>query len=168
MAPVDDVIEDLDDALKCFTNSIGSADAERRTLRTALACIYELRVYREGDGPMKEAYHSRAALSDNGRITEGLVWLRGKSTHFLMRVKEPEVQVFYPGPNAFPGKDTFPDGNVVWRPAGDIASPPPSNKQNATEVNRRKYYEEHAEGQPVLEGLHHARDFLVNDPGPIL
>ena len=34
MSPVDDVIADLDDAITNFTQSSGSADAERGTVRT--------------------------------------------------------------------------------------------------------------------------------------
>jgi hypothetical protein len=77
MSPVDDVIVDLDAALDRLASAIGNDDVEtRRALRESLACLYELRVYRAGTSrDEKTGYHNRAALSQAGNRTEGIVWL---------------------------------------------------------------------------------------------
>ena len=165
MSPVEDVIADIDFGIDRYTEVIGDTDAERRNLRTALACIYELRAYREDKGELQIAYHLRAKSSSSGRITDGIVWVRGKMTHRLTQARNPGAQPLLPGPRTLTGEYTFPGSNIVWRPATDIMS---TTGGNDTEVERRGFYENYVAGQPVLEGLHAAREFLVNDPGPTL
>jgi len=141
--------------------------AERRALRNALACIYELRAHREGPwgSEEKKAYYPRAKASRDGLVTEGIVWVRGKMTHRLTEARSPSAQPLLPGPNTFLGEHTFPGSNIVWRPSTEITS---QTGGSDTEVERRGFYEDYVAGQPVLEGLHAAREFLVNDPGPTL
>lgn len=163
---VEDVIEDLQVAIADFAAVIAEPDASRRrTLRTVLACLYELRVYREGVGGLKSAYYSRAGASDEGKVTEGLIWLRGKKTHFLVHDLEPHRAVLYPGENVYPSEDLYPGSNLVWLPATEVSSVPLS-KHAAGDLRRRVLYDECVADQPVLAVLRTAARFLVHDPGP--
>jgi hypothetical protein len=91
MSPVDDVIVDLDAALDRLASAIGTEDVEtRRALRGSLACLYELRVYRAGTSrDEKTANHNRAALSQAGNRTEGIVWLRRRKITISLRSSLP-------------------------------------------------------------------------------
>src|SRR5664279_791435 len=137
MTPIDDVIGDLDDAIENFTRALGGTDAQRRTLRVALACIYELRVHREGTGEERTAYHLRAEKTKNGLITEGLVFLRGKATHFVTKVLDPAKQPLLPRGKTLPGKHTFVGSNVVWRPCADLG---PLTGTSPKETKRLQLY----------------------------
>ena len=162
MSPVDDVIVDLDAALDRLASAIGTDDVEtRRALRESLACLYELRVYRQGTSHEKIAYYNRAALSQAGNRTEGIVWLRGRKTHDLIAQLAPAIETLYPSNRTFPGEYTYPGANLTW---AAISSLPPV--RGRIEVARQLLYKDLVQGQPVLEGLHAARDFLSNDPGP--
>jgi hypothetical protein len=164
MSAVDDVIVDLDAALYRLSSAIGTDEVEtRRALRESLACLYELRVYREGNSHQERtAYRERAASSHGGKHAEGIVWLRGKKTHELLAKIAPTIVGLYPSEHTFPGQYTYPRTNLTWAPAramplvtGDV------------EVARRRLYEDLVQGQPVLEGLQAARTFLACDPGPM-
>ena len=109
MSPVDDVVADLDAALDRLASAIGTDDVEtRRALRESLACLYELRVYRQGTSHEKIAYYNRAALSQAGNRTEGIVWLRGRKTHDLIAQLAPAIETLYPSNRTFPGEYTYP------------------------------------------------------------
>ena len=163
MSPVDDVVADLDAALDRLASAIGSDDVEtRRALRESLACLYELRVYREGNSDdEKTAYRERAALSQAGKRTEGIVWLRGKKTHGLMAQIAPAIETLYPSDGTCPGEYTYPGANLTWAATSSLTP-----VRGTKEVARQLLYEDLVQGQPVLEGLHAARDFLSDDPGP--
>ena len=163
MSPVDDVVADLDAALDRLASAIGTDDVEtRRALRESLVCLYELRVYREGTSPdEKTAYHDRAALSQAGNRTEGIVWLRGRKTHDLIAQLAPAIETLYPSDHTFPGEYTAPGANLTWAATSSLTP-----VRRAREMARQLLYEDSVQGQPVLEGLHAARDFLSNDPGP--
>lgn len=165
MTAEDDVIADVDFAIDRFTDAIGDADAERRALRNALAVIYELRAYREDSGGLRTAYHMRAKASNTGRITEGIVWVRGKMTHRLTEARSPSAQPLLPGLSTHTGEYTLPGSNIVWRPSVEVTSQMGGDR---TEAERRGFYDAYVAGQPVREGLHSARKFLVNDPGPTI
>jgi hypothetical protein len=115
MSPVDDVIVDLDAALDRLASAIGTDDVEtRRALRESLARLYELRVYRAGTSrDEKTAYHNRAALSQAGNRTEGIVWLRGRKTHDLIAQLAPAIETLYPSNRTFPGEYTYPGANLT-------------------------------------------------------
>ena len=162
MCPVDDVTVDLDAALDRLASAIGNDEETRRALRESLACLYELRVYRAGTSrDEKTGYHNRAALSQAGNRTEGIVWLRGKKTHDLIAQIAPAIEPLYPSNRTFPGQYTYPGANLTW--AATSSLPP---VRGTREVARQRLYEDLVQGQPVLESLHAARDFLSNDPGP--
>jgi hypothetical protein len=105
IAAVDDLIADLDAAIDRLARAIGQdAVEQRRALREALACLYELRAYREGRrGPERDAYHARAKSFEAGKTTEGMVWLRGKMVHRLTENVAPEEQDLYPPRRPFRG-----------------------------------------------------------------
>ena len=162
MSPVDDVIVDLDAALDRLASAIGTDDVEtRRALRESLACPYELRVYRQGTSHEKIAYYNRAALSQAGNRTEGIVCLRGKKTHDLIAQLAPAIETLYPSNRTFPGEYTYPGANLTW--AATSSLPPVRGR---IQVARQLLNKDLVQGPPVLEGLHAARDFLSNDPGP--
>jgi hypothetical protein len=167
MTAIDDVIADLDAAIDRLTRAIGQDDVEqRRALREALASLYELRAYREGKGADLKAYHARAGNSVAGKTTEGIVWLRGKMVHLLTKNVAPEEQCRNPSAQTFPGEHSYPGRNLIWIEAKAIAKPTGDSKIDNTERERRGLYEQWVVAQPVLEGLHAARDFLVSDTGP--
>lgn len=169
MSPVDDVVADLNAALDRLESAIGTDEVEtRRALRESLACLYELRVYCKGTSDEETAYYKRAADSQAGKRTEGIVWLRGKKTHGLMAQIAPAIEPLYPSDRTFPGQHTFPGANLTWAATSSLtpatSSLPPARR--AKKVDLHRLYEDLVQGQPVLEGLHAARDFLFNDHGP--
>ena len=165
MTAVEDVISDLDAALERITAAAIRDDAERRrALREVLACIYELRAYREGPRRTLErvAYHQRARATTDGLITEGIVWLRGNIVHLLVYDVVPKVRPLNPDPLTFPGEHTYPGSNLMWRRSAEVAVP----SGGANDDDRRELYDGHVAGRIVLECLHSAYGFLVADPGP--
>lgn len=161
MAPVNDVLADFDAAFEDLL-AADSAELRRRSLRSALACLYELRAFREGGPPSPEAgaYYRRAASSTSGQITEGISWLRGLMTHTLTHDVSPESPL-YPSERLFPSRYLFPGTNLCWRMASELPTTS-FNRQGAS------FYDTQVAGLPVLPTLHLARGFLDADPGPTM
>ena len=125
----------IKDSKAAFNRLLQARDVdERRALRDVLENLYSLRCYREGDTKAtKSAYRQRAAACRSGRMTEGVIFLRGEMIHKLTKRYSPEK----PDPLSLKVDDS-----------------------------RYRAYESDVAGQPVLETLHTAIEFLENDLGP--
>lgn len=160
-----ETIEDLDAAIERVHRAPDDDAVQiRRALREALACLYELREYRAGASrAQRQAYYARAESDPKGRVTEGVMFVRAKESHALGYDSQPEERGLYPGADTFPGEHTYPGSNLVWLAADELHNPPPADPRDK---ETRAAYESHVAGQPVLESLHAARDFLADDSGP--
>ncbi len=143
------------------------ADEQRRALRNVLEILYSLRCHREEHThPSPSAYRSRASVCHGGRVTEGIILLRGQMMHKVTKRFDPEKRGLYPGPKTYPGKCTFPGSNLTWLHPQEMPDRMPPEVVNDV---RYGAYVADVSGRPVLETLQIAKDFLVNDPvlGPL-
>jgi hypothetical protein len=152
-----DLVSDFDAAIDRLRDAPAASDEQRRGLREALACLYELRVYRERTFTGGEAYWDRADRYDAGKVTEGIVGLRGEMVHKLVRA-ESEMRPLYPSEDLRPSDYLYPGENLTWVPPDEMDPPP----QWRSGDRRSTYYETVVAGQPVLPTLDVARHFLVD------
>jgi hypothetical protein len=104
-----DLSGDLNAAFQRLLNSGSVPDEERRALRDALACLYELREHRIQSA---SDYFDSTKTSRAGRVTEGIVWLRGRKTHAASARPEPRGVPLYPGDSVYPSEFLFPGANL--------------------------------------------------------
>jgi hypothetical protein len=164
VAAVDVAFADFDAEFANLVSAKGP-DAHRRSLRSVLACLYEVRAFREGNTKSENtAYHGRAASSIDGQITEGISWLRGLMTHSLTPNVAPDSPL-HPSDRLFPSPYLYPGTNPCWRPLCELTA---AHVQRASALNPQgaALYVSHVGNQPVLPTLHVAREFLGRDPGP--
>jgi hypothetical protein len=116
--------------------------------------------YREGATDAdKKTYRDKAAKSRQGRITEGIIALRGGMTHELVKHVPPEARPLYLGNNLYPSPNLFPGKNLTWLLPGEM--PNPLTKRFPRDP-RPSYYANDVAGRPVLTTLEVARHFLVD------
>jgi len=166
VSPLTDLVDDFDVEFDRLRQA-QDADEQRRALRSALETLYSLRVHREGDTQAaKTAYRSHASACQGGRVTEGMILLRGQMMHRVTKRYAPEMKPLYPGPRTFPGNFTYTGENLMWLAPAEMHDQLPLGV-----VNDPRYpaYVADVAGLPVLETLQIAREFLVNDPvlGPL-
>ena len=160
MNAVADTISDLDAALELLATA-HDATSRRNGVRTVLACLYELREYRRGAGLARDAYAQRADSTPAGRISESLIFLRGKATHLSFKNFAPDVRGTFPG-RAYPGEAT-PGQTYIWLRLDELDEPfvvPPRDRKFASD------YTDLVADHAVVRILRTARDFLAMDPGP--
>lgn len=146
-------------------NSARSTDNIRRILRTTLACLYEIRAYREGEGSAeRKGYHDRILRSETtgGGVTEGIAWARGKMVHRLVHGLTPEHRPLYPREDLYPSNHLSPGENLTWLLPDAIGA----FSGVGSGAQRRHHYEVYVAGKEVLPSLDVALRYLVNDPGP--
>lgn len=163
---VDDTIADLDAALLQLEKAIDDRDeAEiRRSLRSCLACLYEIRCYRNGaDGsPEQGAYRVRAKRADGGKIAEAAVLLRGRLTHDVVEWSSsaPAVRHLFPAEDVYPSEHLLLGDRLRWARIEWRASDP------GAKDGRQEAYNTLLNHNDVPSTLRAARDYLVADPGP--
>lgn len=154
------LIDDIDAAIERVRRA-ATPEEMRRAVKNALDELYSLRTHREGSTkPLNKAYYRRAEVVRAGQVAEGLSLVRGTKAHDALKDVDPCVQLLYPGGNLFPGENTFPGPQLVWLKPEDMVDPLSDSQP------RRAFYEDVVAGQPVMETLLEARDFLASDPGP--
>jgi hypothetical protein len=169
VAGLTDVINDCKAAFDRLLRA-QDADEQRRALHDALENLYALRCYREGETKAsRTAYWQRAGACRSGRVTEGVILLRGEMMHNITKWHAPQgpaprKKPLYPGPNTYPGNFTFPGSNLTWLHPTEMRDP---LSPKVLGDSRYPAYMADVAGRPVLETLHTAREFLVNDPGPL-
>jgi hypothetical protein len=153
-----DLVSDFDVAVDRLRRAAPADSTEqRRALRDALACLYELREYRENVSGGKQGYWTTAASCEEGQVTEGIVCLRGKMVHELIRA-EPQIRPLAPSNNLYPSDDLAPGANLTWLQPGEMANPP---QPRSSRDPGPTYYANVVAGRPVLPTLAMARRFLV-------
>jgi len=124
-----------------------------------------MREFRQGRpvGSTKEhrtAYAQRVDACGGGKVTQGVVFLRGVLTHHLVKQVEPVPTPLYPP--FYPGPDTFPGANFTWLTTDVLlAIHPDVPKQQVAQFEHGR---SHVAGQMMLPTLRQAIDFLLNDP----
>jgi hypothetical protein len=141
---------------------VQGVDEQRRALRSILETLYSLRCHRlDNTQPVPLAYYNRAQACQGGRVTEGIVLIRGQLIHKVTKRHAPEEKDLHPGEDTYPGDFTYPGANLTWLSPTEMRDPlPPDVVGNV----RYSAYVADVAGRPVLETLQIARDFLVNDP----
>ena len=164
MSGLGDLVDDFDAEFDRLLHA-RDTDEQRRALRSVLETLYSLRAHREG-GAAKAAYRSRASSCHDGRMTEGIVQMRGQLIHNVVRQYSPEERPLLPEPATYTGNYTFPGSNLVWLHPTERKDPLP---HDVLADPRYPFYASTVASQPVLETLQVAREFLVNDPvlGPL-
>ena len=151
-----EVVEDLDAALARFDDA-DSARSHRCTLREALAHLHVLREYRRSPAP--GTYFALVDSDPAGRLTEGVVYIRGKLAHNVVAERMgPEYQGAYFSPEVFDMR-YFSCGILVWRDDPTVTASP--DRESERQRISRERYRDLVAGQPVRETLATARDYLV-------
>lgn len=166
MSALSDLVDDFDAEFDRLLHA-QTADEQRRALRSVLETLYSLRCHREDNTrPARSAYRTRASACHGGRVTEGIVLLRGQLIHKIVKRHAPEMRPLYPGPKTFPGRYTFPGSNLIWLEPTEMPDQLPSD---VVSDPRYPAYVTDVAGLLVLATLQTAKDFLVNDPvlGPL-
>jgi hypothetical protein len=162
MSAVSDLVGDLHMEFDRLTRA-GDAGEQRRALRSTLATLYELRCYRKDTA---RSYYSHADNCYPGRVTEGIILLRGQLTHKVARRYLPEERPLHPSATRFPGRHTYPGANLMWLSPNEMEDQLPDR---ATDDYRYEFYCYDVAGTPVLETFQIAIDFLLDDAklGPL-
>ncbi|WP_063065934.1 hypothetical protein [Nocardia violaceofusca] len=161
MIAVSVLIDDIDAAIDRVRRA-STPEEQRRAVKNALDELYSLRTYREAahDDKLKKAYHRRSGATHAGQIAEGLSLVRGAKAHDALKDVDPRPRMLYPSANLFPGENTYPGRQLIWRDAVEMGG------LGLGKDKRRPYYDSVVAGQPALETLVQARNFLATDPGP--
>jgi hypothetical protein len=118
--------------------------------------------YRFGRGKVhQKAYFAHAESFDAGKVTLGIVFLRGVLTHHLIKRVGPTSQPLYPSDDLYPSEDLFPGTNFVWTSGAELSkghTPEPQFKTG------EQYYGSHVGGHLMLPTIRQAIDFVITDP----
>jgi hypothetical protein len=156
----DETVEDLRDAFEQLRAAGASEPGHRRALKAVLNELYRVQAYRLGrEDAHSTAYYSHAEACDAGKITLGIVFLRGVLTHHLVKQVKPTLKPLYPSPNLYPSEDLY-TTNFVWI-SGDDLKKVYAPKRHSPNLG---YYETHVGGRMVLPTIRQAINFLLTDP----
>lgn len=156
MTAVDDAFDDFDHEFERLVAAPMSSAEQRRALNASLDWLYRLREHLKSELGAK-AYYALADSSDDGRVTEGVIGLRGIQTHSLAQPLAPKHEPLYPGADTFPGNYTFAGSNLTWIDPDTVKGQLDMSKIKADSLDR---YRKHAQGKMVLYTLDDARQFL--------
>jgi hypothetical protein len=162
MREFDDTAEDLHAAFDDLRAAGGEEPRQRRALKAVLDELYRVQEYRCGrDKVNKQAYFAHAESCDPGKVTLGIVFLRGVLTHHVIKQVRPTKQPLYPSEDLFPSEDLSPASNFVWISGTDLLKVHTPEPQFA---NAQPYYDSHVGGQLMLPTIRQAMDLLLADP----
>ncbi|MHA6797538.1 hypothetical protein ACVGVM_29120 (plasmid) [Pseudonocardia bannensis] len=121
MGVLAETADDLRAAFEQLRNAGGVEPQHRRALKSVLDELYRAREFREGRSKVNRPHYTqRVDACVAGKITQGIVFLRGVLTHHLIKEVEPIPQLLYPGPDLYPSQDLFPDANFTWISAAEV------------------------------------------------
>jgi hypothetical protein len=152
---------EFDSAEEC-----ADTEAQLSALDGVLDYLYRIREYRRHHNVDGIAgYDASARANSSGRITEGVIMLRGKLTHYLMTRIEPRMSELYPGSNLFPGEGILIGMVLRWPAAGLVLREHPDLLHHAAWC----FYESEVGQMPVRITLDAAQDFLLDNAilGPL-
>ncbi len=162
MREVDETTEDLHAAFDDLRAASGEHPRHRRALKAVLNELYRVQEYRRGRTKFsRTTYYTHAKSCDTGKVTLGVVFLRGVLTHHLIKQVQPTRQPLYPSQDLYPSEYLYPGSNFVWISGTDLLrvhTPDPGHKKDLP------YYESHVGGQLMLPTIKQAIDFLLTDP----
>lgn len=162
MVRVTTTIERLIAARSRYDDAEENQDLEVQlaALDVVLEYCYRLREFRRSTTcGSPAAYDSIVRAEPAGQVTEALVMIRGKLTHFLDTDIEPTRSHLYPGSNLFPGPNTFLGDILRWRNSAVVLCAHP-DLLNHWAWN---FYEAQAGQVSVTATLNDMHDFLLND-----
>ncbi|MFI7666841.1 hypothetical protein [Nocardia sp. NPDC049526] len=159
---MDDLISDLDVVLESLRRA-STLQEERIALSGVLDHLYKLRCLRESDS----SYRDRVRADRGGKVAEAISLIRGDMTHDVTKEIEPKSKMLHPGEDLFPSEDLFPGKQLIWLYACEMVDQLHQDLRSRGEnqYSRYEYYGRYVAGQPVLQTVVAARDFLVNDAG---
>lgn len=166
MGVLAETAEDLAAAFDALRQAGGREPDHRRALKAVLNELYLVRAFREGretnNRPVnRPAYLERVAATDAGKVTQGIVFLRGVITHHLIRRVEPVRQPAYPGPHFVLGPHTFLGSNFCWISTAEIDA---QHTVPARQLAQYEHYRDHVAEQMMLPTLDVTIRFLLEDP----
>jgi len=158
MTLVLETVEDLDAAIL----RICEAESERlqqRSLREALGHLYTLREHRVSQqnlmrrkhDPTAEKYVDLAKGDSDGRVAEGVVFMRGQLVHQVTKTVGVKLT------DVFINRFTNLVGALAWLHLDEMGVKLPVGDQ-------LECYRTYVMGRPVLDTLDVARKFLVESP----
>lgn len=170
MDELDETEQDVRDAFEDLRMAAGAEPQQRRALKAVLNELYRLQEYRLGPTKVKgkkrrrankKAYFGHAESCDSGKVTLGVVYLRGVLTHHLTKPVQPVMQQLYPGETVHPGPDVYPGPNIAWISAAELKL---FHKPDPEFAKSEPYYISHVGGHLVLPTIRQAIEFLLADP----
>ena len=96
--------------------------------------------------------------TNEGKIAEGIVFLRGAMTHHLVKQVEPALVDLYPSDTLYPSEDLYPGSNFTWISADEMLA------VHNLDGPQGRLYANHVAGQMMLGTLRVAIQFLLTDP----
>lgn len=163
MSYLQETVEDLNIAFEDL-RAAGDDAIQRRALKATLDNLYRIRAHRL----QTPDYYEHSDSCDDGKITEGITYLRGILTHHLTKQVAPLKQPLFPGASVYPSEDLFPGSNLTWLEAAEVLKECPPPKKGCGK-KQADFYRSHVGGQMVLPTIRAARHFLLNDQklGPL-
>jgi hypothetical protein len=162
MSEFDETVDDLRDAFDELREAGDEQPRHRRALKAILNELYRVQAYRFGRGEVnKKAYLAHAESCDPGKVTLGIVYLRGVVTHHLIKQVQPTSQPLHPSGDLYPSEDLYPGSNFAWISGTDLGmlhSPEPRFARS------QSHYDSHVGDQLMLPTIRQAIDFLLTDP----
>lgn len=155
MPSTHDLSDDLQAAIDRLQQAGTDAVEQRRAFREVLAVLYDLREYRKtqhGEAP----YYAEADGCLEGRVTEGIIALRGARVHDVTNESRPEPRPLYPSDRLFPGTHLHPGHNLTWRQQTDMTWPLATWSKKGL-----SFYDADVAGLPVSQTLAMAQAFLA-------
>jgi len=162
MREFDETADDLRVAFEDLRTAGGDEPHHRRALKAVLNELYRVHEYRLGrDKIHSNVYYPHAKSCDVGKVTLGILYLRGVLTHHLIKQVPPTSEPLYPSENLYPSEDLFPGANFVWISGADLNKVHTPDPQFA---KSQPFYDSHVGGQLMLPTIRQAIDFLLADP----
>ena len=154
---LDGVVAEFDSEFERLRKQLVVDSVEHRTaLHGCIGAIYRMREYRRACyGSDGDYFKALAADAVNSATAEGVVAVRGKLEHAVVRAPMPGSVALFPGVGTFPGNYTYPGENLLWRELSDPLVGGSSSNFNSKQLARYRAIA----GRVVLETLRQARDF---------
>lgn len=157
MSQVLEIADDFDAAVVRIRQA-KTEPLQRRAIREALGHLYTLREFRAGQQNKRrkiaEPLYLRQADKDpDGRITEGLVFIRGQLVHQVTKLVGVKTT------SALSARVTATFGVLAWLRLEEM-------DLNSSIGDQTEYYKMFVAGRPVIDTLDAARRFLVESPLP--
>jgi hypothetical protein len=136
---------------------------QRRAFRSALNDIYT--VSEERIEALGRPAYDAAVVADpsRGGITNALRVIRGREMHAVEALSQgggqPGEQQIYPSESTYPGEYTYTGSNLCWTSTAEMNGDPLTFVPKYA-TDHRQGHDDHLAGQPVLESLNAAAEFL--------